>query len=74
MENIESEYLNEESMSEEYSKLVKKPKFSIIFPVWNTKREVLKKALDSLTEQVYENWEICISDGSSEKGRILKSF
>ena len=78
MENIESPYLNKESMLEEYSKLVKKPKFSIIFPVWNTKREILKKALDSVTEQVYENWEICISDGSSEKReetqKFLKSF
>ncbi|MGI6476094.1 MAG: glycosyltransferase family 2 protein [Candidatus Dojkabacteria bacterium] len=78
MENIESEYLNKESMLQEYSKLESKPKFSIIFPVWNTEREILKKALDSVTEQIYENWEICISDGSSEKReetqKFLKSF
>ena len=78
MENIEGEYLNKESMLQEYSKLESRPKFSIIFPVWNTEREILKKALDSVTEQVYENWEICISDGSSEKReetqKFLKSF
>ena len=76
--NVESKYLNKESMLEEYSKLENRPKFSIIFPVWNTKREILKKALDSVTDQVYENWEICISDGSSKKReeteKFLKSF
>jgi glycosyltransferase involved in cell wall biosynthesis len=78
MENIESEYLNKPAMLKEYSELKNRPKFSIIFPVWNKKEEELRKALDSVTNQIYENWELCISDGSSkdipEVKRYLTSF
>jgi O-antigen biosynthesis protein len=78
MENIESKYLNMQAMLKEYSDLKKRPKFSIIFPVWNKKEEDLRKALDSVTNQIYENWELCISDGSSknilETKRYLQSF
>jgi O-antigen biosynthesis protein len=78
MEKVEGKYLNEKRMLSDYSKLKEKPKFSIIFPVWNKKREMLRKALASITNQVYENWEICISDGSSEHivetEKFLKSF
>ncbi len=78
MEKVESRYLNEKTMLSDYSKLKEKPKFSIIFPVWNKKREMLRKALTSIANQVYENWEICISDGSSknivETKKFLKSF
>lgn len=78
MRNIESKYFNEQSMREDLSKLKIKPKFSIIFPVWNKSEDMLQKALDSITNQVYENWEICISDGSSknikETRRFLKEF
>ncbi len=78
MRNIESKYFNEQSMREDLSKLKIMPKFSIIFPVWNKSEDMLQKALDSITNQVYENWEICISDGSSknikETRRFLKEF
>ena len=74
MKNVESEYLNEKSMREDMEKLKVKPKFSIILPVWNKSEGMLLKALDSITEQVYDNWEICISDGSSEGVRETREF
>ena len=74
MENVESKYLNEKVMISEYSKLKSKPKFSIVFPVWNPQEVFLKKALDSIINQVYENWEICISDGSSKNIEETKAF
>lgn len=74
MSNIESKYLNEESMREDMSKLKVKPEFSIIFPVWNKSEEMLQKALDSITNQIYENWEICISDGSSENIKETREY
>lgn len=72
--NIESKYLNEESMVEEYTKLQSKPKFSVIFPVWNKSEEMLQSALDSVVNQVYENWEICISDGSTKEREETRKF
>ena len=78
MADIESKYLNVESMNDDLAKLKVKPKFSIIFPIWNKSVGMLSKALDSITNQVYDNWEICISDGSSkrvkESREYLKSF
>ena len=74
MKNIEGRYLNEESMKEQYSKLKRTPKFSIVFPVWNKSEEMLQKALDSIINQTYENWEICISDGSSKRVKETREF
>jgi O-antigen biosynthesis protein len=78
MENIESKYLNEESMVRDLKDIGEDIKFSIVLPVWNVKEEFLRKALDSIRNQVYGNWEICISEGSSknikETEKFLKSF
>ena len=78
MQNIESKYLNKESMIRDLKDIRGDIKFSIVLPVWNVKEEFLRNALDSITNQLYKNWEICISDGSSknikETEKFLKSF
>lgn len=78
MQNIESKYLNEEFLKKEKERVGQEVKFSIVIPIWNVKREMLREALDSITNQVYENWEICISDGSNknivETEKFLTSF
>lgn len=78
MKSIESTYLNDSVMQKDLEKLKGDVKFSIIFPVWNKSEEMLQSALDSITNQIYTNWEICISDGSSknkeETRDFLKSF
>ena len=40
-----------------------RPLLSIIVPVYNIDIELLKACLDSVLEQTYENWELCIADG-----------
>jgi len=74
MSNIESKYLNEQSMLEDLNSLKINPKFSILFPVWNKSENMLRSALESITGQVYENWEICISDGSTEHVEETREF
>ena len=74
IENVESKYLNEESMRKDLKNLKYKPKFSIIFPVWNKSREMLEEALNSIVGQIYDNWEICISDGSTENVKSTREF
>ena len=46
------------------------PKISIVMPVFNTQREHLQKAVESVRDQYYENWELCICDDSSRAGHI----
>lgn len=74
MENVEGMYLNNEDMASDLKSLKVRPKFSIIFPVWNKSEEMLQSALDSITSQVYENWEICISDGSTKNVKETRDF
>jgi len=47
-----------------------RPKFSIIFPVFNTEKLFLKKAIDSVIAQVYDNWELCAVDGNSVRPKV----
>lgn len=42
-------------------------KISILVPLWNNKREFQIEMLDSVMNQTYENWELCLADGSDEE-------
>ena len=46
--------------------------FSIIIPVWNPREDDLKKAVDSIFAQTYENWELCLSDDASDQPYVKK--
>ena len=41
-----------------------RPKLSIVIPAYQTPERYLKELLDSIFAQTYENWEICVADGS----------
>lgn len=49
-----------------------RPKISIIIPVYNTKEKWLRDCVNSVLNQVYDNWELCIVDGYSTKSYIRK--
>lgn len=42
-----------------------KPKFSFLIPVYNVGEEYLRVCLDSILEQQYTNWELCLADDAS---------
>lgn len=42
-------------------------KISILVPLWNNRREFQIEMLDSVMNQTYENWELCLADGSDEE-------
>lgn len=44
-----------------------RPKISIIMPTWNTDEKWLTRAIESVLNQTYSNWELCIADGGSTK-------
>ena len=39
-------------------------KISILVPLWNNRREFQTEMLDSVMNQTYGNWELCLADGS----------
>ena len=41
-------------------------KISILVPLWNNKREFQIEMLNSVMNQTYSNWELCLADGSDE--------
>ena len=48
-----------------YEELEYKPLISILIPVYNIERECLSDCLDSILDQKYENFEVCIADDYS---------
>ena len=55
----------------------KKYKISVVVPAYRTPELFLRQMLDSLLDQTYDNWELCIADGSPEdKGmeEILEEY
>ena len=53
------------NMADEAKKLKYQPLFSVILPVYNIAPKWLKKAIESVREQIYTNWELCIVDDAS---------
>ena len=53
-------------------------KISILVPLWNNKREFQTEMLDSVMNQTYQNWELCLADGSDEEhayiGEICREY
>lgn len=49
----------------EYKKLKYNPLISIIVPVYNIERRLLSDCLDSVLNQKYENFEVCLADDCS---------
>lgn len=45
-------------------------KFSVIMPVYNVEIKWLEKAIDSVKNQNYINWELCIADDCSTKPEV----
>lgn len=43
------------------------PKISVVVPAYRTPEKFLREMIDSLLEQSYGNWELCIGDGSMDE-------
>ena len=52
------------------SKLTYQPLISIIVPVHNPEETYLRQAINSVLEQVYPNWELCLADDRSSKPQV----
>jgi GT2 family glycosyltransferase len=57
-------------LEESSKKFHYKPKISIVMPVYNTDSRWLNMAIESVINQTYSNWELCISDDASTKKSV----
>ncbi|WP_379135465.1 glycosyltransferase [Paenibacillus sp. sgz500958] len=48
------------------------PLISIIMPVYNVKEEYLRECIDSVIQQQYPHWELCIADDHSSMPHVRK--
>ncbi|MGU5731246.1 glycosyltransferase [Aeromonas jandaei] len=66
-----------EKIKKDISSFTSMPKISVVMPVYNAPLEYLVGAIESVKNQLYPNWELCIADDASTDPAIrplLKSF
>ena len=61
----EEELQNQKAFEFEY-----KPLISILVPTYKTPKHLLTETINSVINQSYSNWELCIADGASNLGYI----
>ena len=53
-------------------------KISVLVPLYNTPEKFLREMIDSVRNQTYKNWELCLADGSDEKhadvGEVCRQY
>ncbi len=52
------------------ARLAGKPLISVLMPVYKTPPALLHKAIQSVVDQVYEQWELCIADDGSKSAEV----
>jgi len=48
------------------------PLVSIVMPTYNTAEKWLRAAIDSVKQQIYQNWELCIADDASTQPQVRR--
>ena len=62
-----SELERQKRHSFEYS-----PKISIVVPLYRTPEKYLQQLVESVQQQTYSNWELCLSDGSGSDSPLKR--
>ncbi len=68
----------EQAEAQRNTKFDRMVKISILVPLWNTPKDFLTEMLDSVMNQTYEGWELCLADGSDAEhayvGQICEEY
>ncbi|QDQ41531.1 glycosyltransferase family 2 protein [Methylacidiphilum kamchatkense] len=68
---------DQEKIKARITKLSIQPLLSVLMPVYNTPEKYLIESIESVRNQIYSNWELCISDDASSDPavrRILEDY
>ena len=62
---IEKNTPNEDELEKQKTtKFTYAPKISVVVPMYNTDEKFFQDLIESLNNQTYANWELCLADGS----------
>ena len=68
----------EEARAQREHRFERMVKISILVPLYNTPEDFLREMIDSVAGQTYENWELCLADGSDEAhayvGEVVEEY
>lgn len=64
----------EEAARQRLFKFDKEVKFSILMPLYNTPEKFLRQAIESVMDQTYEGWELCLADGSDAEHAYVEQI
>lgn len=59
-----------QQVSARIASLENKPKISVLMPVYNAPVNYLREAIESVTAQLYPEWELCIADDASPNQEV----
>ena len=62
-----SELLKQKEQSKQFDY---RPLISLITPVYNTPPKILYRTIESVVEQTYDNWQLCLVDGNSSQEEV----
>ncbi|MNW38606.1 Chondroitin synthase [compost metagenome] len=62
----------EKLLEQRLQKLERNPLISIVMPVYNPPVRFLNRAIETVVEQIYENWELLIADDASTDPEVKK--
>ena len=69
-----NKWFKENYVIEDYKKLKYEPLISIVIPVYNIERKFLVDCLDSILQQNYENYEVCLADDNSTSAETIDTL
>lgn len=59
------------SLRRDLAALLLRPTFSVVMPVYETDGDILMAAIDSVRNQIYDRWQLCLADDGSHRRETL---
>ena len=69
-----NKWIKKHETKSEYKELEYQPLISILIPVYNIERYYLSECLDSILNQTYQNFEVCLADDCSTKKETIETL
>ena len=73
-QNAYNKWFDNQEKITNYKKFKYNPKISVIIPTYNVSKELLKECIDSVLNQSYTNFEICIADDNSKLEETINTL